>query len=141
MRADVDTPQLVGPTLFGERRVVPILAGEIEGPELRGRILPGGADWQVVCADGTAVLEARYTVLTDDGALVYVRNLGIRYGRPEVLERIQRGDAVDPTEYYFRSTPRFEAGDERYAWLNRIVAVGSGARLANEVRLDIYAVR
>ena len=141
VRADVEAPQLLGQTLVGERRIVPIVAGEIAGPQLRGQILPGGADWQVVCADGTALLEARYTVLTDDGALVYVRNLGVRHGPPEVLERIQRGDAVDPAEYYFRSTPRFEAGDARYAWLNRIVAVGSGARLANEVHLDIYEIR
>ena len=141
VRADVDTPQLLGQTLAGERRVVPIAAGEIEGPQLRGRILPGGADWQVVCADGTALLEARYTVRTDDGALVYVRNLGLRHGPPEVMERIGRGEEVDPAEYYFRSTPRFEAGDARYAWLNRIVAIGSGARLANEVHLDIYAVK
>ena len=141
VRADVEAPQLLGQTLVGERRVVPIVGGEIAGPQLRGQILPGGADWQVVCADGTALLEARYTVLTDDGALVYVRNLGLRHGPPEVMERIQQGEAVDPAEYYFRSTPRFEAGDTRYAWLNRILAVGSGARLANEVHLDIYAVK
>ena len=141
VRADVEAPQLLGQTLVGERRVVPIAGGEIAGPQLRGEILPGGADWQVVCADGTALLEARYTVLTDDGALVYIRNLGIRHAAPAVLERIQRGEAVDPAEYYFRSTPRFEAGDARYAWLNRILAVGSGARLANEVHLDVYAVR
>ena len=141
VRADVGAPQLLGQTLVGERRVVPIVAGEIAGPQLRGQILPGGADWQVVCADGTALLEARYTVLTDDGALVYVRNLGLRHGPTDVLERVQRGEAVDPAEYYFRSTPRFEAGDTRYAWLNRILAVGSGARLASEVHLDIYAVR
>jgi hypothetical protein len=116
------------------------VSGEVTGKRLRGEILPGGADWQVVCADGTALLEARYTVRTDDGALVYVRNLGIRHGPREVLERMQRGEAVDPAEYYFRSTPRFEAGDERYAWLNRIVAVGSGVRLASEVLLDVYAV-
>ena len=133
VRADVEAPQLLGQTLVGERRVVPIVGGEMTGPQLRGQILPGGADWQVVLADGTALLEARYTVLTDDGALVYVRNLGVRHGPPEVLERIQRGDAVDAAEYYFRSTPRFEAGDARYAWLNRILAVGSGARLAGEV--------
>ncbi len=141
VRADVEAPQLLGQTLVGERRIVPIVGGEIAGPQLRGQILPGGADWQVVFADGTALLEARYTVLTDDGALVYVRNLGLRHGPPEVMERIQRGEAVDPAEYYFRSTPRFEAGDTRYAWLNHILAVGSGARLASEVHLDIYAVR
>jgi Protein of unknown function (DUF3237) len=141
VRADVDAPRVVGATPLGERRVVPIAGGEVDGPLLRGRILPGGADWQLVCADGTAFLEARYSVLTHDGALVEVRNLGVRHGRPEVLARIQAGEAVDPSEYYFRSTPRFEAGDGRYAWLNRIVAVASGARLAGEVRLDVYAVR
>jgi hypothetical protein len=141
VRADVETPQVLGQTLAGERRIVPIAGGEIDGPHLRGEILPGGADWQVVCADGTALLEARYTVRTDDGALVYIRNLGLRHGPPAVMERIQGGEAVDPAEYYFRSAPRFEAGDVRYAWLNHILAVGSGARLANEVHLDIYAVR
>jgi hypothetical protein len=141
VRANIAAPQVVGATLLGERRVVPIIGGEIAGPQLRGRILPGGADWQLVAADGTARLEARYTVETEDGALVYVRNLGLRHGPPDVLDRIQRGEAVDPAEYYFRSTPSFESGDERYVWLNRIVAVGSGARLARQVKLDIYAVR
>jgi len=141
VRADVEQPQVLGQTLFGERRVVPIAGGEIEGPELHGTILPGGADWQVIAPDGTAVLEARYTVRTNDGALVYVRNLGLRHGAPEVIERIQRGEAVDPAEYYFRSTPRFESGDARYTWLNRVLAVGSGARLAQEVHLDVYVVR
>jgi hypothetical protein len=141
VRADVEAPQVLGLTPFGERRIVPISGGEVDGPQLRGRILPGGADWQLVSGDGTATLEARYTVETDDGALVYVRNLGVRHGPAEVLERVRRGEAVDPAEYYFRSTPRFEAADPRYAWLNSIVAVASGARLANEVLLDVYAVR
>jgi hypothetical protein len=141
VRADVGQPQLVGTALLGERRIVPILGGEVEGPQLRGRVLPGGADWQVVASDGTAQLEARYTIETHDAALVYVRNLALRHGPPEVLERIRLGEEVDPTEYYFRSTPRFECGDPRYAWLNRIIAVASGARLANEVLLRVYAVR
>ena len=140
VRVDVDTPQSVGRTLVGDRRIVGILGGEVDGPQLRGRVLPGGADWQLV-NNAASLLEARYTVETDDGALVYVRNFGIRHGPPAVLERIQRGDPVDPAEYYFRSTPRFECGDPRYDWLNRIVAVGSGARLANEVLLDVYVVR
>jgi hypothetical protein len=141
IRADVGEPHVLGETLLGERRIVPIAGGRIEGPRLRGSILPGGADWQVVRPDGTSVLEARYTVQTDEGALVYVRNLGLRHGPPEVLERVRRGEAVDPAEYYFRSTPRFESGDSRYAWLNRVVAVASGARLASEVVLDVYVVR
>jgi uncharacterized protein DUF3237 len=141
VRADVGQPQLIGTALLGERRIVPILGGQVEGPHLRGRVVPGGADWQVVASDGTAQLEARYTIETHDGALVYVRNLALRQGPPEVLERIRLGEEVDPSEYYFRSTPRFECGDPRYAWLNRIIAVASGARLANEVLLDVYAVR
>jgi hypothetical protein len=123
VRAGVEPPQLLGRTLLGERRIVPITGGEIEGPQLRGTILPGGADWQVVGDDGTALLEARYTVRTDDGALVYVRNLGLRHGAPEVMARVQYGEAVDPAEYYFRSTPRFEAGDARYAWLTMPASV------------------
>jgi hypothetical protein len=141
VRADVDEPYEVGPAVLGTRRVVRILGGEVSGPRLSGRVLPGGADFQVVGADGTALLEARYVVETDDGALVYVRNVAIRHGPPEVLARIQRGEEVDPAEYYFRSTPRFESGDPRYAWLNRTVAVASGARLAASVLLDLYAVR
>ena len=141
VHAKVAPPQVVGATLVGERRIVPIVRGEIAGPALRGRILPGGADWQIVCADGTALLEARYTVETDDGALVLVRNLGVRHGPPDVLERLGDGEEVDPAEYYFRSNPSFEAADPRYAWLNRVVAVGSGARLEREVLIDVYAVR
>ena len=132
---------MLGATLIGERRIVPITGGEVAGPQLQGTILPGGADWQVVCSDGTALLEARYVVETDDGALVYVRNLGIRHGPPEVLERLRRGEVVNPAEYYFRSSPRFESAHPRYSWLNRIVAVASGARLESEVLIDIYVVR
>jgi len=141
LRAHVAEPQVVGPTLQGERRIVPILGGEVSGPLLQGRILPGGADWQVVCADRTSLLEARYTVKTDDGALVYVRNFGIRHGPPEVLDRLARGEDVDPAEYYFRSSPRFESAHPRYEWLNRVVAVGSGSRTASEVVVDLYVVR
>jgi hypothetical protein len=79
-------------------------------------------------------------VRTHDGALIYVRNAGIRRGPREVLARIAAGDPVDPREYYFRSSPVFETGDPRYAWLNGIVAVGSAVRLKGEVILDFYAV-
>ena len=141
VRADVEPPRVIGETQLGERRIVPIAGGEVSGPQIEGRILPGGADWQIVRPDGTAWLEARYTVETDDGALIYVRNLGLRHGPPEVLERLRRGEPVDPSDYYFRSTPRFESSHPRYEWLNLIVAVASGARLADEVLLDVYAVR
>jgi hypothetical protein len=102
--------------------------------------VPGGADWQIVAADGTAFLEARYTLKTDDNALIYVRNIGVRHGPADVLAAIARGDDVDPAKYYFRAAPVFETGAERYAWLNRLVAVCSGVRTRDAVLLDFYAV-
>src|SRR5262245_10255061 len=136
LTATVAAPHMVGSVLLGERRIVPITGGRFDGPRLRGEIVPGGADWQIVTADGTVLLEARYTLRTDDGALIYMRNTGFRHGPPEVLAAISRGEQVDPAQYYFRTTPTFETGDKRYAWLNRIIAVCSAVRLQGEVLLD-----
>ncbi|HKI65272.1 MAG TPA: DUF3237 domain-containing protein [Burkholderiales bacterium] len=125
----------------GRRRIIPITGGTVSGPRLSGRVLPGGADWQIVRPDGVAYLDARYTIETHDGVLVYVRNRGYRHGPPQVIARLAAGEAVDPTLYYMRTTPWFETGDARYAWLNRTVCVGSGERLAAAVRIDFYAVK
>jgi hypothetical protein len=133
-------PQLIGAVLTGERRIIPITGGRFEGQKMRGEILPGGADWQIVAADGTALLEARYTLRTDDGALIYVRNTGLRHGPPEVLAAIASGEQVDPAKYYFRAVPTFETGERKYAWLNRLLAVCSGVRTKEEVLLDFYEV-
>ena len=135
----VAKPQLFGRTSFGERRVVSILSGRFEG-RLTAEVLPGGADWQILTDDGVSYLEARYTLKTPDGALILVQNRGIRHAPPDVLARLYSGEIVDPSRYYFRSTPTFETSDERYAWLNRIVAVCSGARTAEAVLLDFYEV-
>src|SRR5262245_17027299 len=99
----VAPPQVIARTAAGERRVVQILSGRLDG-QLSGEVLPGGADYQMITPDGISYLDARYVIRTDDGALILVRNYGIRHG---VI-----GD--DPSKYYFRSTPRFETGDERY---------------------------
>ncbi len=133
-------PQSIGKVLTGERRIIPITGGRVEGARLRGEVLPGGADWQIVAADGTALLEARYTLRTEDGALIYVRNTGVRHGPPEVLAAIARGDEIDPARYYFRAVPVFETGDAKYDWLNRMVAVCSGIRTRAAVLLDFYTV-
>ena len=137
----IGAPQMLGAVLTGERRIIPITGGRFEGAKMHGEILPGGADWQIVAADGTAILEARYTLRTDDGALIYVRNSGFRHGPPEVLAAIARGEQVDPGKYYFRATPTFETGDKKYAWLNRIICVCSGVRTKEEVLLDFYEVK
>jgi hypothetical protein len=137
---EIGAPFVVGDTPLGLRRIIPITGGRVEGPRLQGVVLPGGADWQIVRADGGAMLEARYTVRTADGALIYVRNVGLRCGPPEVLARLGRGEPVDPAAYYFRTTPRFETGAPQYGWLNDLVAVGSAVRRPEAVILDFYAV-
>jgi len=133
-------PQELGATPLGRRRVIPITGGSFSGERLSGRVLPGGADWQVIRADGVADLDARYTLQTGDGALIYVRNKGYRHGPDEVMKRLAAGEAVDPTLYYMRTTPWFETGDARYAWLNRIVCLGTGARRAAAVELEVFEV-
>jgi hypothetical protein len=134
-------PQELGDTPLGRRRIIGITGGRFSGERLSGRVLAGGADWQVIRADGVADLDARYTLQTSDGALIYVRNRGYRHGPPEILRKLSLGEAVDPSLYYMRTTPRFETGDARYAWLNRIVCVATGARRALAVELEVYEVK
>ena len=138
----VDKPQLFGPTVqaSGERRIINITGGEFAGGRLKGAVLPGGADWQIIRSDGVAQLEARFTMQTDDGALLYVKNFGFRHGAPEVIARLFSGEVVDPAQYYFRMTPLIETGDARYAWLNSLIMVGSGMRTKDRVIYDVYAV-
>ena len=133
-------PQELGAGPLGRRRIVGITGGRFFGERLSGRVLAGGADWQVIRTDGVADLDARYTLETHDGALIYVRNRGYRHGPEEVLRRLARGENVDPGQYYMRTTPLFETGDARYAWLNRIVCVATGARRAAAVELEVFEV-
>ena len=133
-------PQELGETPQGRRRIIGITGGRFGGERLSGRVLPGGADWQVVRPDGVADLDARYTLETSDGALIYVRNRGYRHGPPEIIRRLSSGEAVDPSLYYMRTTPRFETGDPRYAWLNRVICVATGARRREAVELEVFEV-
>ena len=107
---EVGEPIAIGETPQGLRRVVPIAGGTIRGARLNGTVLAGGADFQIIGPDGFTRLEARYVVRLNDGALVYVDNRGVRFGPPEVMARITRGEPVDPALVYFRSAPRFETG-------------------------------
>ncbi len=141
VHASVADPIELGRTPRGLRRIINITGGTVEGPVLSGIILPGGADWQVIREDGTAVLEARYTIKTQDDALIYVTNFGFRHGPPEVLASIAAGEKVDPALYYFRASPLFETSAPQYAWLNSSLAMTSGVREKNKVILDFYAVR
>jgi len=133
--------QELGDSPLGRRRIIPITGGTFRGERLSGRVLPGGADWQVIRSDGVAELDARYTLETEDKALIYVRNFGYRHGPADVIKRLAAGEPVDAALYYMRTTPRFETGAERYQWLNRIICVGTGARRASAVELDFYEVK
>lgn len=140
-RIDLAPPLELGKAAYGQRRIINIVGGAFAGPRLSGRVLPGGADWQIVRADGIAEVDARYTLETDDGALIYVSNWGLRHGPPGVIARLIAGEAVDPREYYFRTTPVFETGAGKYAWLNGIIAVAMGERRGAAVVITAYELK
>ncbi|MBL7817787.1 MAG: DUF3237 domain-containing protein [Saprospiraceae bacterium] len=139
-KVTLDPVHEVGVTTYGKRRIIPINGGTFEGPNMKGVVIAGGADWQTVRADGTADLEARYTLKTDDGVLIYIQNKGIRHAKPEVLARLAKGEKVDPSEYYMRTAAAFEVAEGKYAWLNKVVVVSTGARMADHVLLRFYKV-
>jgi hypothetical protein len=128
-----------GKTPYGGRRIIEILGGTVKG-RVNGRIMTGGADWQIIRGDGVADVQARYVLETDAGARILVTSNGLRHGPPEVLGRIARGEDVDPSLYYFRTVMRFEASDPALDWLNRIIAIARGRRDRVAVNLDVYEV-
>src|SRR6185436_10315266 len=124
-------PQKIGAVPHGVRVTAPIASGQFEGPRLRGKVVPASGDWTLLRADGVLELDLRLTLETDDGALIHMTSFGLRHGPPEVIAAIGRGESVDPSTYYFRTTPRFDAGHPKYAFLNRLLAVSSGDRRAD----------
>jgi hypothetical protein len=141
LKAELEAPQLIGTTPAGGRRVVYVKSGTFAGPRLKGQVLPGGGDWTLERSDGIVQLDVRITLRTEDGALIYATYRGVLDAKPEVLQRLRRGEVVDPAEYYFRTTPVFETSAEQYQWLNRIVAVGVGRRTPSGVEYSIYAIK
>ena len=105
-----------------------------------GKILNIGADWQTIFADGLAELDTRYAMETDDGATIEIINFGFRHGPKDVMEKVARGEDVDPTSYYMRTHARLETGDPRYDWVNRTLFVGVGARNKQSVNVDLYTL-
>jgi steroid delta-isomerase-like uncharacterized protein len=131
----------VGPTPGGHRRIVRVEGGTFAGPRLRGDVLPGGGDWVLERTDGSRRLDVRVTLRTDDGALIYACYGGIFHAPPEIFHRLTAGEAVEESAYYFRTVPLFETASARYAWLNRILAVGYGRRTGGQVAYRVYAIR
>lgn len=119
-------PQQLGGVPHGVRIIVPVTGGDFDGPRLRGQILPGGGDWLLLRSDGVLELDLRITLETDDHALIYMTFQGLRHGPHDVIAALARGEVVDPASYYFRTVPRFETSAGKYAFLNRMIAVGVG---------------
>ena len=139
IHADLGEIVEAGSTPYGGRRVIEILGGRVEG-RIAGKILSGGADWQIIRADGVADIQARYVIETDDGERVLVTSNGLRHGPPEVLTAIARGEKVDPSLYYFRTIMRFEASAPSLDWLNRMIAVARGERERLAVKLEVFEI-
>lgn len=136
----VAEPIDIGPTPEGHRRIIPITGGSVAGPRLAGRVLAGGADFQTLHTPELTGLDARYAVETDDGAIISVDNAALRAGNRAALERLARGEAVDPVEVYFRCAPRLRTSSPRWDWVNRTVFVGSGERYPDRVVVHVFAV-
>lgn len=130
----------IGLMPLGLRHIDMLGPGSFEGPRLSGEVLPGGMDQKIFRSDGAMNPDVRLVLQTNDDALIYMYYSGVRYGAPEVMQRIAAGEQVDPSEYYLRNTPRFETAAEKYDWLNRIVAVGIGRRMPDHAAYDVFEI-
>lgn len=131
----------LGATPLGVRKIAAVTGGTFEGDRLRGTVVsPPGGDWLLLRNDGVLCLDVRLTLKTDDGALIFMSYKGLRHGPREVLERLGRGEAVDPSTYYMRVAPVFETASERYSWLNRALFVATGRRDATGPVYDVHEV-
>jgi hypothetical protein len=124
----------------GRKRFIPITGGRVYGPRLQGAVLPGGGDWQTILPGGLTRIEARYFVKTSDGIVIEITNPGVRVAAPEVIERLAKGENVDPSLYYFRTTPQFRVSGAALSWMQRAVFVARGIRRPDHVVIDYYTV-
>lgn len=139
--AFTEPQQQIGKAHFGRRMIAALTGGEVEGERLRGRVMPGGGDWATIDENDTLRLDARVTIETHDGALILVSYRGVLRPLSVAHKHARNGgpqNDKERREIYFRTTPRFETGDERYAWLNDIVAVGLGASVGGAVQYDVF---
>jgi hypothetical protein len=140
LRVQVGPPMELGEVPKGRRRIIPILGGTFEGPNIRGKVLAGGADWQIVRADGLAELDTRYALQTEQGSIIYVQNAGMRHAPPDITKKLLAGEAVDPAQVYFKTVPAFETSAPELQWLTRAIFVGTGERYPAEVVIRVWKV-
>jgi hypothetical protein len=131
---------IVGPTPNAFRRIGVIQGGSFEGERVSGEVLGGGNDWQAVRNDGCTRLDVRLVLRTTDGALIVMTYQAVRCGPPNIMEKLDKGEVVDPMSYYFRMNPLFETSAAKYDWMNRIIAVGTGHRRADGPIYSVFEV-
>jgi hypothetical protein len=140
MHVDLEAPQVVGATPQGMRQVFIVKGGTIEGPRVKGKLLPGGGDWALIRTDGAVQLDVRATMQTDDGALIYGTYGGLIVAEPAVFGRLFQGEDVPLGEYYFYVNPMFQTGAPQYQWLNRLIAIGRGKVVPGGVEYRVWTV-
>jgi uncharacterized protein DUF3237 len=142
LRAEVADPLVIGELPSGQtRRIIDITGGTFQGPKVKGKLRPGGADWQLIRrGDGFTEVDARYTLETDAGELIYVTNIGMRHAAPEVMRRLNAGELVNQSEIYFRAVPKFETAAPGLEWLMRSIFIATGERYPNGVIIRFWRV-
>ncbi len=140
MKLAVTGMQAIGPTPNGNRRIGLVASGTFEGPKMKGIVLPGGADWIIGRSDGSTTLDVRIVLQTDDGATIGLTYRGMRHGPADVMAKVNGGEMVDPSLYYFRTAMFFETASEKYDWLNRVIAIGTGHRPPEGPVYDVFEV-
>ena len=140
LHVQVGAPTELGEVPRGRRRIIPILGGTFEGPNIRGKVMPGGADWQIVRGDGLAELDTRYLLQTDSGKLIYIQNAGIRHAPPDVTKKLLAGEPVDPAQVYFKTIPVFETSAPELQWLTRSIFIATGERNPSVVVIRVWQV-
>lgn len=138
LRVEVGAPQQVGQTVHGLRRLIPITGGTATGDGWSARVLPGGADFQLIVNERLSELDARYVLETDAGDFIYVQNRAVRSGPPELIARLVRGEPVDPAQIYFRCSPSFETAAPALSWMGERMFVGTGARYPDAVVMRFF---
>ena len=140
--APIEAGAVTGLNSRGRRRIIPITGGTLCGPRLQGRVLPGGADFQLVVSETAADLDARNIIALEGpehgGEHVYVQNRALRRGSPADIAKLVRGEVVDPAAIYFRCVPTFEVSSPKLAWLTESLFVGTGARHPDRVEISLY---
>ncbi|MGE0098048.1 MAG: DUF3237 domain-containing protein [Hydrogenophaga sp.] len=140
LSVQVATAHEIGQTPAGNRRVIPILGGQVQGDGWTARVLPGGADFQAIVTPTLAQLDARYVLETDAGDLIYVCNRAIRVASTDITARLVKGERVDPALVYFRCAPSFETASAALGWINERMFIGSGTRLPDRVDIACFTV-